>query len=117
MDIYIHLAAVVLSLVLGAVNILMRKGTLLHKLIGRVWAILMLITALSSLFIIPTGSFTWLHLFSILIIICVPIGVFSVRKGNINRHVYCMIGAYIGTVISAYFAVVTPGRFLYSVFL
>jgi uncharacterized membrane protein len=116
MDIYIHLLAVIPSLILGAINLSLKKGTLTHKRIGKVWAVLMLITAISSLFIMPTGSLTWLHLFSILVIICIPVGVFSIRKGNIKRHTYCMLGAYIGTVISAYFAVMTPGRFLYYVF-
>ena len=116
MEIYIHLIAVVPSLVLGAVNLLLKKGTLLHKRIGKIWAILMLITAISSLFIMPTGSLTWLHLFSILVIVSVPLGIWAIRKGNRRRHIYCMLGAYIGTVISAYFAIVSPGRFLYDVF-
>ncbi len=115
MDIYIHLLAVIPSLVLGAINLFLEKGTLTHKRIGKTWAVLMLITAISSLFIMPTGSFTWLHLFSILVIVCIPVGVISIRKGNVKRHTHCMVGAYIGTVISAYFAVVTPGRFLYGV--
>ncbi|MDO6428893.1 DUF2306 domain-containing protein [Thalassotalea sp. 1_MG-2023] len=116
MDIYIHLLAVIPSLVLGAINLSLEKGTLTHKRIGKAWAVLMLITAISSLFITPTGSLTWLHLFSILVIVCIPVGVISIRKGNIKRHTHCMTGAYIGTVISAYFAVVTPSRFLYGVF-
>jgi uncharacterized membrane protein len=115
MDIYIHLLAVIPSLILGAINLSLKKGTLIHKRIGKVWAVLMLITAISSLFIMPTGSFTWLHIFSILVIVCIPVGVFSIRKGNIRRHTDCMLGAYIGTVISAYFAVMSPGRFLYGV--
>jgi uncharacterized membrane protein len=115
MDIYIHLLAVIPSIFLGAINILLKKGTLLHKRVGKVWAVLMLITAISSLFIMPTGGFTWLHLFSILVIICIPVGVLSIRKSNVKRHSGCMLGAYVGTVISAYFAVATPGRFLYGV--
>lgn len=116
MDIYVHLLAVIPSIVLGAVNLSLKKGTAVHKTIGRIWAVLMLITAISSLFITPAGSFTWLHIFSIVIIVCIPAGVIAVRKGNIKRHTRCMMGAYLGTVISAYFAVVTPGRFLNDVF-
>lgn len=72
----------------------------------------MLITAISSLFIMPTGRLTCLHLFSILVIVCISVGVFSIRKG----HTHCMLSAYAGTVISAYFAVMAPDRFLYGVF-
>jgi len=39
MDIYIHLLAVILSLVLGAMNVFLEKGTLTHKRIGKTWAI------------------------------------------------------------------------------
>jgi uncharacterized membrane protein len=117
MDIYIHLLTVIPSLILGSVNLVLKKGTLLHKRIGKLWSILMLIAAISSLFIRPTGSFTWLHIFSVVVIISVPVGVFAIRNGNTRRHIYCMFGAYIGTIISAYFAVITPGRFLYNVFL
>lgn len=112
MDIYIHLLAVIPSLLLGAINLGLKKGTQLHKNIGKAWAILMLITAISSLFIKSTASYTWLHLFSIIVIICIPVGVYSIRHGNVKRHSYCMFGAYVGTVISSYFAIATPGRFL-----
>jgi uncharacterized membrane protein len=115
MDIYIHLLAVLPALVLGIINLSLPKGTLMHKRIGKLWAVLMLITAISSLFIMPTGSFTWLHLFSILVIVCIPVGVTSIRNGNIKRHTHCMLGAYLGTAISAYFAIMTPGRFLHGV--
>lgn len=114
MEIYIHLLSVIPALVLGAVNLSMKKGTPTHKRIGKVWAVLMLISAISSFFIMPSGSFTWLHIFSIVVVICVPVGIFSIRKGNYRRHIDCMVGAYIGTVISAGFAVLTPGRFLYG---
>jgi uncharacterized membrane protein len=116
MIIYLHILAVIPSLVLGAVNLSLKKGTLLHKRIGKIWAVLMLITAMSSLFIMPTGSLTWLHLFSILVIISVPVAVFAIHKGNTKVHVHCMRGAYLGTVISAFFAIVSPGRLLYGVF-
>ncbi|MFT2092019.1 DUF2306 domain-containing protein [Paraglaciecola sp. 2405UD69-4] len=115
MEIYIHLFAVIPSIFLGAINLLLEKGTLLHKGIGKLWAVLMLVTAISSFFIMPTGALSWLHTFSIVVILCVPVGVVSIRKGNIRRHSACMLGAYIGTVISAYFAMTTPGRFLYGV--
>ncbi|MBW8911747.1 MAG: hypothetical protein JF564_07670, partial [Sphingomonas sp.] len=44
----VHLAAIVPAVPLGAVMLFRRKGDRLHRLIGRIWAALMLVAALSS---------------------------------------------------------------------
>lgn len=115
MEIYIHLMAVLPALILGGINISLKKGTKIHRIVGIVWAGFMMIVAVSSLFIKPTGHYTWLHLFSILVIVVIPLGVYFIRQGHSKPHFLCMVGAYIGTVLSAYFAVVTPHRFLHGI--
>lgn len=113
-SIQIHLFCVVLSIILGFLNLIFEKGTRSHKSIGKLWFILMLVTSLSSFFIMPTGSLTWLHLFSIVVIISVSIGVVAIRNQNQRLHIRCMIGAYIGTVVSAFFAISVQGRLLHG---
>lgn len=115
MEIYIHLFTVLPALILGAVNILLEKGTKTHRNVGRIWAVMMMATAISSLFVKPLGHYTWLHLFSILVIVIIPLGIVFIQKGQTKPHLMCMVGAYIGTVLSAYFAIMTPGRFLHGV--
>jgi uncharacterized membrane protein len=44
----LHLATVLPALPLGAVVLLRRKGDLTHRLLGRVWTMLMLVAAASS---------------------------------------------------------------------
>ncbi|MCG7549280.1 DUF2306 domain-containing protein [Pseudoalteromonas sp. Of7M-16] len=110
----IHLFVVIPAIVLGLLNLAMEKGTRIHKFIGRLWAVLMLITAFSSFFIQPTGSLTWLHLFAILIIVSVVAGTYAIYKGNRRVHIDCMCGAYIGTVISAVVAASIPGRLFHT---
>jgi len=91
------------------------KGTQFHKMNGKLWVCLMLIASFSSFFIMPTGSLTWLHLFSILVIFSVIIGVLAIRKQNKRLHIGCMFGAYLGTFISAIVAANVEGRLLHNI--
>ena len=47
-SIQVHVVCAVVSLALVPLMVLRRKGDRLHKVIGRVWAIAMALTALSS---------------------------------------------------------------------
>jgi uncharacterized membrane protein len=113
--IQVHLLVVIASIILGMLNLYLEKGTRFHKINGKLWACLMLITAFSSFFIMPTGSLTWLHLFAVLVIASVLTGVLAIRNKNTRLHISCMFGAYIGTVISAVVAASIPGRLLHNV--
>jgi hypothetical protein len=44
----IHVGTVIPALILGGPVLLMKKGTPLHKTLGRIWASLMIITSISS---------------------------------------------------------------------
>jgi len=112
--IQLHLLVVIPAIVLGFLNLVLEKGTRLHMLNGKLWVLLMLIAALSSFFIMPTGSLTWLHLFSILVIVTVIVGLLAIQRQNKRVHIGCMFGAYVGTVISAVVAASIPGRLLHS---
>jgi len=113
--IQLHLVVVIPSIILGFLNLVLEKGTRLHQLNGKFWVFLMLIASFSSFFIMPTGSLTWLHLFAILVIVTVLIGILAIYKRNTRLHIGCMFGAYIGTVISAVIASSIPGRLLHHI--
>lgn len=115
LPIQIHLIVVIPAIVLGLFNLVLTKGTRFHKVNGKIWVSFMLITSTSSFFIMPTGGLTWLHLFAILVIVSVSVGVLAIRKQKQRLHVRCMLGAYIGTVISAFFAVGVQGRLLHNI--
>ena len=114
MPIQIHLLVVIPAIFLGLLNLLLAKGTRFHRLNGKIWVCLMLLASFSSFFIMPTGSLTWLHLFAIVVIVSVSVGIIAIRKHNKRLHVRCMTGAYIGTIVSAFFAVSVPGRLLHE---
>jgi uncharacterized membrane protein len=108
----LHLATVLPALPLGLWILLRPKGTGQHKLLGRIWGIMMLVTAIDSLLIREvTGSLSPLHIFSVVTLVSIPLGVWHVRRGNIVRHRRAMIGPYIGLAVAGLFAL-TPGRLL-----
>jgi len=92
-------------------HLFLEKGTRLHKINGKLWVVLMLIASFSSFFIMPTDSLTWLHLFAILVILTVLVGL-GVFINTINN---CILVACLGTVTSAVIALIVPGRLLHNI--
>ena len=108
----VHLAAVLPALPLGAYVLVRRKGDRLHRLLGRVWVMLMLLTALSSFGLRGmTGGFSWIHLLSILTLVSVPRSVVMAMRGNIRAHMRGMRIVYAALVAAGAFAFL-PGRLL-----
>lgn len=108
----IHLACALIALPLGAVVLWRPKGTATHKLLGRVWVVLMLVIAISSYWLRTlNGGFSFIHLLSVLTLVAIPLGIYEARRGNIRAHVSRMRGVYIGLVIAGVFAMM-PNRTL-----
>ncbi|WP_174275231.1 DUF2306 domain-containing protein [Sphingomonas bacterium] len=107
----LHLATVLPALPLGAYVFLRRKGDRLHRLLGRVWALLMVSTALFSFGVQTSGHLSWIHLFSVLILVTVPRGVILAMRGDIAGHKRAMQRIYMGMVIAGLFTFI-PGRLL-----
>jgi uncharacterized membrane protein len=98
----------------------MKKGTSVHKRVGRVWMVSMLVVAISSFWI--SKGFDWfygygpIHLLSLWVIFCVCISTYSAKTGNINAHKRYAVGAYIGSIGASFGALLVPDRLLYNVF-
>jgi uncharacterized membrane protein len=108
----IHVGTVVPALFLGAPILLMKKGTTLHKALGRIWASLMMITSISSFWLTGlTGGIGPIHIFSVVTLISIPWAVYCARKGDFIRHQRAMTGPYIGLFIAGLFSFV-PGRMM-----
>jgi len=60
-----HLVAAVGAVVFGGITLALRKGTIIHRVFGRIWVGLMLATALVSFGIRSSGHFSWIHLLSV----------------------------------------------------
>ena len=108
-----HAAAAVLSLAVGGGILFLRKGTAVHKTAGWVWIVLMAITAASSFAIrdLNSGSFSPIHLLSILTLVMLPLAVWRRRMGDITGHARAMQGAFFGLFAAGAFTML-PGRII-----
>lgn len=119
---YLHLVTVVPCFFIGAILIILKKGTSSHKFLGRIYMVLMLITACITLFMEADvgpkflNHFGWIHSFSFLTIYVVPTAYLAIKKGNVKAHKRKMILLYVGAIIIAGGFTFTPGRYLFSVF-
>ena len=119
---YLHLATVVPCFLIGTFLLLIKKGTQIHKAFGRIYMILMLFTAIVTLFM-PSevgprflDHFGWIHSFSFLTVYTVPTAYWAVKKGNIKAHKRKMILLYFGAIIIAGGFTFFPGRYLHQLF-
>lgn len=117
----LHLATVIPALLLGPLILWHKKGDALHKVLGRIWAMLMVITAIASAFIVAPGGgiagtgFSPIHFFTVWTLINVPVAIYLARKGKIRHHRGAMTGLYVGLCIAGAFTLL-PGRLLNTFF-
>lgn len=108
----IHLGAALAALVLGIGVFLRRKGTFAHRLLGRAWVGLMLVTAVSTYWIRGSGSFSWIHSLSVITLVAIAFAVHFAAAGNIARHQRIMKGVFFGALIVAGAFAFLPQRLL-----
>jgi uncharacterized membrane protein len=117
----IHLSAALAALTLGPVALWARKGRQarpqLHRAFGNAWVTLMIVTALSALFIRNyarpnIAGYTAIHLF-------VPFTLFSLTgafwflsQKNIKAHSKIMQGTYFGACLGAGIFTLLPHLYL-----
>lgn len=113
----IHVLAAILAALLGAIVLFRRKGTPAHRLSGRIWVLLMVITALSS-FAIHTirswGPWSFIHLISIGTLIALAAGIALARKHRIRAHATTMRATYAGGLLIAGTLSFMPGRIMHA---
>ena len=113
--ILIHLATVLPAIPLGLWVLLARKGDATHKMLGRIWAVLMLTAATSAIFIrtINHGQFSWIHLFVPVVFVALFRAIRAARMGRIAQHKRVMWTLYsAGLLLPGMFAFL-PGRLLW----
>ena len=118
----IHLATVLPCFLIGTILLIIKKGTKIHIYSGRVYMILMLITATVTLFMPAQvgprflDHFGLLHSFSLLTIYSVPTAYLAIKAGNVKVHKRKMILLYFGAIILTGGFTFYPGRYLYTLF-
>jgi uncharacterized membrane protein len=118
LPVQIHASAAIAALLLGAVVLFRRKGTPLHKALGRGWVVLMLVTAGSAIFINEIrliGPFSPIHIFSVVTFVGLAEGIWQIRRGNVRGHRATMQGVYFFALILAGAFTLLPGRRMHEV--
>ena len=107
----VHAAAATCAVLAGGATLLLRKGNLAHRVLGRTWVALMLVTALSSFAIKTSGHYSWIHLLSIGTLAGLAAAVYAATQGRILAHRRGMMATYAGLVIAGTFTLL-PQRLL-----
>jgi uncharacterized membrane protein len=117
--IQIHASCAILAVVIGGFVLWRKKGTRLHKALGRLWVVLMFTAATSALFINEIrliGPFSPIHLFSIFTYVALFNGLRAILvHRDVRRHRANMQGLYIGALLLAGAFTFLPGRRMHMV--
>ena len=90
----------------------------MHRLLGKAYMSLMLVTALITLFIEARVGpqflrhFSAIHLLNVLVIYSVPRAYFAAKAGDHRTHRSNMLGVYLGGILIAGAFTLVPGRYL-----
>lgn len=96
---YIHLFFSVLAMITGLVVVFKTKGTAVHKKIGYVYVISMLLLNLTSFFISNFNGFSIFHFFAIVSLVTIIGGMYPAIKKSKNwiyKHYYFMSWSVVG---------------------
>lgn len=113
LPIIIHVASVLPAVPLGGYLLLARKGTPRHRQLGKLWLVLMLITATSAIFIQSSGGFSALHIFVPVTFHAAWKTIATARKGDIAGHKRHLVITYLlALMIPGVAAFAVPGRLM-----
>ena len=113
-----HAIAAMIAVILGGIQLVMKKGSMVHRWLGRIWVSLMLIVSFSSFWIHEIkliSLYSPIHLLSLWTIFSCWMGIYFARKGNIKRHKYVMISLYFFALILTGFFTLMPGRVMHLI--
>ena len=99
-------------------QLVLAKGTSLHRWLGRLWAGLMAFVALSSFFIFELkiwGNYSPIHLLSLWTLFSLVWGIYLARKGQIKAHKQVMVSFYCLGLVLTGLLTLAPGRLMHSV--
>ena len=114
----VHAIMAMIAIILGGIQLSMKKGGTIHKLLGRIWIGIMMFVAITSFFIHEIklwGAYSPIHLLSLWTIFILGVGIYYVRVGNIKRHKQVMIATYFFALILTGFFTLYPGRIMHQI--
>jgi len=117
LSVQVHVASAVLALVVGAVILLLPKGTGFHRALGWSWVASMIVVAVTSIVMIAdvSGGINPLHVFTAITVLSLWGGLTGIRRGDVRRHAGSMAGLYGGGLIIAGAFAFIPGRLMWQI--
>ncbi len=115
--IQLHAFAAIGALVLGLIQFAAPKGTIPHRTVGYVWVSLMIVTAVTAIFIreINNGSFSWIHILIPITLAGVVGLVFEARRSLTGKHrTSALVLVFAALMIPGVFSFM-PGRIMLEV--
>lgn len=112
----LHVATVIPAAILGAFLLARPKGTRPHRLLGKIWLALMVVTASSTFFIHEIkliGDFSPIHLLSIYVLFGSWQAIAAARRHDIPAHRGHVAGMYLGGIVVAGLFTLLPGRLMH----
>jgi uncharacterized membrane protein len=114
---WLHLGTVVPSIPLALYLLAKPKGTANHRLLGKIWCILMLVTALAAFMVRGYFLPNWhginpIHIFSALTLIGVPRIILAAKRHDIASHQQAVYGLCLGGLFFAGLFAFLPNRLL-----
>ncbi len=116
--IQIHVLVAAGAFALGAGQLLLTKGTPLHRRLGWVWVVLMALVAGSSFFIHQLrmwGGWSPIHLLSLATLAGLWRATVAVRRGDVRTHARIMVALFLFALVGAGAFTLLPGRLLHVV--
>lgn len=110
-----HVAGAVSAFVLGVVILVLPKGSTLHRTLGWIWVVAMSTAAVASFFIRENGQFTWIHSFTALTAVMLPMAVAAARMHYAKIHARFMTALFLGGAFTAGLFTFLPGRLMWDV--
>lgn len=115
--IQIHVFTALSALLLGTYLLIARKGTRTHRICGRIWIGVMVVTSLSSFFIHSLRlyfGFSPIHILSVLTLIGSWQAVVAARAGRIAEHRRHVGNLYSLALLTAGAFTLLPGRLMHK---
>jgi uncharacterized membrane protein len=112
-----HIILAFAAAFVGALQLLLSKGTPMHRVAGRAWVLFMILVALTSFFIHKLqvwGIWSPIHGLSIFTLIMLWVGVREARLGRHRAHAITMSATYFLALILTGAFTLLPGRMMHE---
>lgn len=118
LPIQVHVVAVMLALIIGLLQLVLKRGTSSHRAMGWIWVVAMAVTAISSFFIHQirlVGAWSPIHILSVVTLVYLVLAIQVARQGNMQRHGMIMEWLFLFALIGAGAFTLLPGRLMHVV--